>query len=61
MSIREIHRNLGENFRVAALERVKPEGMLIAPWRIDSTQDSFHKGLDECGCAFCPDDDQKSL
>jgi hypothetical protein len=61
MSIREIHRNLAENFRAAAVERVKPGAILIAPWRVDANQDNLHKRLDECGCAFCPDDDQKTL
>jgi hypothetical protein len=60
MSIGERHRNFGEIFRVAASERVKPGAILIAPWQIDANQDSLGKGLDECGCAFCPDDDQKT-
>ena len=60
MSIREIHQNLAENFKVAASERVKLGAILIAPWQIDANQDS-EDGLDECGCAFCPDDDQKTI
>jgi hypothetical protein len=59
MSTGETHRNIAEIFTAAALDHVKPRAMLIAPWRIDANQDNLHKGLDECGCAFCPDDDGK--
>jgi hypothetical protein len=55
MSIRE-NRDVAEDFRAAALVRVKLEPIMIAPWQINATQDDLLKGLDECGCAFCPDD-----
>jgi hypothetical protein len=55
-----MHRNLAENFKAAGLESVKPEAILIAPWQIDAGEEDWSKGLDECGCAFCPDDDQKT-
>jgi hypothetical protein len=61
MSIAETDQNFTEIFRAAASVRVKPGAILIAPWRIDANQDNLDRGLDECGCAFCPDDDQKSL
>jgi hypothetical protein len=61
MSIREIHRNLAEDFRAAASECVKPGAILLAPWQTDPNQDSLDRGLEDCGCAFAPDepDDQK--
>jgi hypothetical protein len=61
MSIEETHRNLTEILRAAASERVKPGAILISPWQIDANQDSLDKGLEDCGCAFAPDepDDQK--
>ena len=57
MSIAETHRNLTENFNTAA--SVKPGAISISPWQVDSNQDGLDKGLDECGCAFCPDDEGK--
>jgi hypothetical protein len=59
MSIGETHRNLADIFGATASERIKPGAILIAPWQIDTNEDNLDKGLDECGCAFCPDDDQK--
>jgi hypothetical protein len=61
MSIAENHKDFAEILRAAASERVKLGAILIAPWQIDAGQEGLDKGLDECGCAFCPDDDQKSL
>jgi hypothetical protein len=61
MSIGETNRDLAEIFGNAASEYVRPGAILIAPWQIDANQDNLHNGLDECGCAFCPDDDQKTL
>jgi hypothetical protein len=57
MSIGETNRNLGDFARAAALEGARPGVNVIIPWRMDANQDGPHKGLDECGCAFCPDDD----
>jgi hypothetical protein len=56
MSIAENHRDFDEILRAAASERVKPGAILIAPWQIDPNQDSLDKGLEDCGCAFAPDD-----
>jgi hypothetical protein len=56
MSIAENHRNFAETLRAAASESIKPGAMLIAPWRIDPNQDSLGKGLEDCGCAFAPDE-----
>jgi hypothetical protein len=50
MSIGETHRNLAKK------ERVKPGAILIAPWQVNANQTNRDKGLDECGCAFCPDE-----
>lgn len=63
MSIREIYPNLADNFRVAASERVKPGAILIVPWHIDANRDRLDRGLEDCGCAFAPDepDDEKRL
>ena len=61
MSIAQNHQNFSESLRAAASERVKPGAILITPWQIDPNQDSLGKGLEDCGCAFCPDDDQKTL
>lgn len=60
MSTADTCRNLGDVVRAAALEGAKPGAPVIMPWRMDANQDHLHKGLDECGCAFCPDDDQES-
>jgi hypothetical protein len=57
MSTTETYRNLGDIFRAAALEGAKPGVPVIMPWRMDANQDHPHKGFDECGCGFCPDDD----
>jgi hypothetical protein len=59
MSSGETQRNLGEIVRAAALECAKPNVPFILPWRMDADRDHLHKGLEECGCGFCPDDDQE--
>ncbi len=59
MSTGETHRDLGEIVGTTALGRVKPGVTFILPWRVDVTQDRLHKGIEECGCGFCPDDDGK--
>jgi len=56
MSIAQNHRNFAEILRAAASERVKPGGILISPWQVDPNQDSLGKGLEDCGCAFAPDE-----
>jgi hypothetical protein len=56
MSIAQNHQNFSEILRAAASEHVKPGAILIAPWQIDPTQDSLDKGLEDCGCAFAPDE-----
>jgi len=58
MSTVETNRNLGDIFRAAALEGGKPP--VIIPWRMTANHDHLHKGLDGCGCACCPDDDQET-
>ena len=62
MSIAETQRNLTEDFN-AASERIKSGAILISPWQIDAKPDSLDKGLEDCGCAFAPDDpdDQKKF
>jgi hypothetical protein len=57
MSIGETNRNLGDIVRAAALAGATPGVPVIMPWRMNANQDDTHKGLDDCGCAFCPDDD----
>jgi hypothetical protein len=59
MSIAETHRNLAEDFTAAASERIKPGAILIAPWQIDANQGSLDKGLEDCGCAFAPDEPEE--
>jgi hypothetical protein len=59
MSIREIHPNLAKNFEAAASEHIKPAAILIAPWQIDANQDSLDRGLEDCGCAFAPDEPEE--
>jgi hypothetical protein len=56
MSIAETHRNLTENFNAAASDRIKSGTILIAPWQIDANQESLDRGLEDCGCAFAPDE-----
>jgi hypothetical protein len=60
MSTEETDRNLGEILRAATLKRAEPGATFILPWRMDANQDHLHKGLEECGCGFCPDDDQET-
>jgi hypothetical protein len=57
MSTEETQRSLSEVVRAAALDFAKPAVTFILPWRMDVNQDQLHKGLEECGCGFCPDDD----
>jgi hypothetical protein len=59
MSAGETQRNLGEIVRAAAREGAKPGVPFILPWRMDASQENLHKGLEECGCGFCPDDEQQ--
>jgi hypothetical protein len=61
MSIAQSHPNFAEVLRAAASGRVKPGAILISPWQVDSNQDSLDKGLEDCGCAFAPDDEQKTI
>jgi hypothetical protein len=60
MSTGETQRNLSEIVRAGALDCAKPAVTFILPWRMDANQDHLHKGLEECGCGFCPDDDQET-
>jgi hypothetical protein len=53
------HRDLGDMVRAATLERAKPGGPIIVPWRINANQDHLQKDPNECGCGFCPDDDSR--
>jgi hypothetical protein len=53
----EIDRNLSGVVRTAASEWVKTKGPVIVPWRIDAHQ--LHKGLEDCGCGFAPEDDSQ--
>jgi hypothetical protein len=61
MSIGETDGNLGEIVRAAALERAKAGLTFILPWRMDANQDHLDKGLEECGCGFCPDDEKQPI
>jgi hypothetical protein len=62
MSIAENHRNFAEALTAAALEHVKSPAILITSWQLEANQDSLDKGLEDCGCAFAPDEpDQKRL
>jgi len=60
MLTEQTYRNLGDIIRAAALEGAKPRVPVIIPWRMEANQDHPHKGLEQCGCAFCPGDDQES-
>jgi hypothetical protein len=59
MSAGETDQNLGKIVRAAALECSKPGVTFILPWRMVANQDHLHKNLGDCGCGFCPDDDQQ--
>jgi hypothetical protein len=61
MSTRETHGNVSEIARAAALECAKSGVTFILPWRMDAGQDHLHKGIDQCGCAFAPEDDQERI
>jgi hypothetical protein len=56
----EMNRSLGDIFRCAALEGAKPGVPVIVPWRMEANKDRPPKGLEGCGCAFCPGDDQET-
>lgn len=56
-----IHRDLDEVVRAVALAGSKPGAPFIAPWRLDANKDHPHEGLEQCGCGFCPDDDQEAI
>jgi hypothetical protein len=60
MSTGETRRDFSEIVTVAALDGAKPRASFILPWRIDANQEHLHERLEECGCGFCPDDDQKT-
>ena len=60
MSTGETHQNLGDIFQAAAFEGAKPGVTMIVPWRMDANQDHPRNSLDQCGCAFCPDDEQET-
>jgi hypothetical protein len=61
MSIAQNHGNFSESLRAAASEHAKRGAILISPWQVYSDQDSLDKGLEDCGCAFAPDDEQKTI
>jgi hypothetical protein len=60
MSTGETNRSLGDTFRGAALEYAKLAVPAIVPWRMEANLNHPHKGHEQCGCAFCPDDDQET-
>jgi hypothetical protein len=60
MSIGETCRNLGDLVRAAA-ERGEHWDPVIVPWRIEASQDRLHKGLEQCGCAFSPDEPEDGV
>jgi hypothetical protein len=60
MSTGETRRDFSEIVAAAALDGAKPRVRFILPWRMEANQEHLHKGLEECGCGFCPDDEQKS-
>jgi hypothetical protein len=61
MSTEEMHRSFSDIVRAAtALEGAKPRVGVIIPWRVNTNRDHLYKGLDGCGCGFCPDDDQET-
>jgi hypothetical protein len=60
MSTGETDRNLSEMARAAVLQGSKPEATFILPWRM-ANQDHLYTGLGDCGCGYCPDDDQRPL
>jgi hypothetical protein len=59
MSIAQNDRNFAEIFKAAASERVKPGAILISPWQVDANQESLDRGLEDCGCAFAPDEPEE--
>jgi hypothetical protein len=60
MSTEETRRDFSEIVAPAAREGAKPGVTFILPWRMDANQEHLHKGLEQCGCGFCPDDDQET-
>jgi hypothetical protein len=61
MSCGEAQRNLREIVRAAALEDPRPGGRFVLPWRMNGDQEQLHKGSEECGCGFCPDDEKNPI
>jgi hypothetical protein len=60
MSTGETRQDFSEIVTAAALDGAKPRVPFILPWRMDANQDHLHEGLEECGCGFCPDDEQET-
>jgi hypothetical protein len=58
MSIGEIRHDFSEVASTAALQSASPAVNFILPWRMDASHDHLHQGLEQCGCGFCPDEDQ---
>jgi hypothetical protein len=56
----ETYGNLDEIVSAAAMSGIKPGALFIAPWRLGANQDHLHEGLEQCGCAFCPDEPNDS-
>jgi hypothetical protein len=60
MSTGETQRNPSEIVRAAALDYAEPAVTFILPWRMDANQDHLHKGIEQCGCGFCPDEERRT-
>ena len=60
MSTAETRRDHSEIVTGAVLRGAKPGVNFILPWRMDANQEHLHKGLEQCGCGFCPDDEQET-
>jgi hypothetical protein len=56
MSSGELHQNLVEPVKAAVEGCAKPRMTFILQWRMEASQNDVHKGFEECGCGFCPDD-----
>jgi hypothetical protein len=59
MSAAVTHRNLDEIIKANAVDCVERGVPFILPWRVPANKDHLDTGLDQCGCGFCPDDEQR--
>jgi hypothetical protein len=59
MSAAKTHQNLDEII-ANPVHRAKGGVPFILRWRMAENQDHLDRGFEQCGCGFCPDDEQRT-